>query len=184
MVAVTGDVVKKDALELPEAWNSWPQPIKLAIPGNHGDHSMAFRLLDQWQTTAPWAGVRQRCLFVCLGIKFTDDMRPWLLNVREQSAKEGLRAVVVLSHCRPRGTALDSLRQLSEKTPLLILHGDEHPKGFSGLEWRTPCDGEGVFRSNVCSSPPYREDGTAEKGLAHVIQLCSNGEFTAIKERG
>ena len=145
VVAVTGDVVKKHQLELPVNWDSWPQRMKWAVPGNHGDHSRAFTGLTRWQTGVPWCGEFAGVGFVCLGVGLSELDGLWLSSSPAQ-AVERSKAVVVLTHRRPRGNVLNSLRQFSGTRPLLILHGDEHPKGFPGTDWSTPASGEGVFR--------------------------------------
>lgn len=47
VVALTGDCVSTTCRQLPEEWNHWPQAFKLSVPGNHGDDSETFRLLDK-----------------------------------------------------------------------------------------------------------------------------------------
>lgn len=184
VVAVTGDVVSKSRLQLPAEWNSWPQRLKLAVPGNHGDHSQAFTKLTRWQTTVPWFGEFAGVLFICAGIALDDVGEKFWSDVQAHSDVLPLRAVVILSHFRPRGPFLSRCRQLGGSRLVLVLHGDEQPKRFSGIEWSVPADGERVFRSHVCSSPQYRPDRSVEKGIAHVIELHPEGSFTANKDQG
>ncbi len=82
---------------------------------------------------------------------------------------EGCRAVVVLCHYGP-GPSEDAkfaaaVREMLGCNFVLFLHGHEHPRDFTGTEWRTVVtDSSTVFRSKVCSSVSRR------RGLGHRIE--------------
>lgn len=181
VIAVTGDVLSKQNRKLPVEWNEWPQRLKLAVPGNHDD-AQAYADLTEWQTRTPWSGLFLNVMFVSCGFS-GDALRPVFWDDEGiKSAAADAKALVLLVHYRPSLATIDCCRQNSREVPLLILHGHEHPKGSSATEWEEM--GDGVYRSRVCSSGPYRPDGTADKGVAQKIEFGRDGVFRAQRVQG
>jgi hypothetical protein len=71
------------------------------------------------------------------------------------------------------------LNRFLDGRQLLILHGDEHPVGFSGHEWddSTVLQTKRIYRSNVCSSAKHC------RGVAHRISWDGN-RFSCATVRG
>ena len=47
VIALTGDVLSSTMEPLTATWNLWPHKLKLAVPGDHYDHSHAYDLLGK-----------------------------------------------------------------------------------------------------------------------------------------
>jgi len=164
VVALTGDVVSESNKQLPAAWDSWPQKLKLSVPGNHGDHSHAYDCLPSWCHNTPWARRLDELLFI--GLPLLEDRVDLELTARGIDQRN-TKGVVLLSHRHPK---LDpnhwltaSIMRFIDRRMLLILHGDEHPGDF-GTEWdESLLDGMPYTRSNACSAARRR------RGLANLI---------------
>lgn len=174
VVALTGDCTSKTCKQVPATWNSWPQQLKLAVPGNHDDDK-TFDALDSWTATKPpWVVRHQDLLILGLGsLKASPlgdciaicDCRDW----------QGINGLVVLCHYKPDFARNRDLLSLLQSLPgsgaVVWLHGDEHPGSFS-TEW----DESGFlgerkfFRSNVYSAADRR------RGIAHRIEW-KEGQF-------
>ena len=133
VVAHTGDCVSRFCDRLPSEWDEWPQRVKLSVPGNHGDHTNTFESLHTWIHWAPWVISVDDLLFLGLHLN-KDEWCSYLTKARSERADS--RAIVLLTHYRPPahdGTRFaHALADFVDGRELLILHGDEHPKGFSG----------------------------------------------------
>lgn len=172
VVALTGDCVSQSCQQVPQEWNSWPQALLLSVPGNH-DEPSTFDNLHSWICHPPWVERFEDLIFVGLASLRADSIRKEI-DARGCRGWEGCRGIVALSHNRPDfsiSTGLAAVLQAFIGSRVLLwLHGDEHPRGFSGAEW----DDSGqfgdttYFRSNVCSS------ATGCRGLGHRIEW--NGE--------
>jgi hypothetical protein len=168
VVALTGDCTSTHCKALPQDWNFWPQALLLSVPGNH-DKPETFANLPSWISNAPW--VERFEDLVLLGLASLDPtpLRQ-ALDAADCLAWEGCRAVVLLSHYRPKfdlHTGLEAiLTAFVGERPFLVLHGDEHPRDFCGAEWDVSGRfGDGTyFRSNICSSTSRR------RGIAHRIE--------------
>jgi hypothetical protein len=156
VVALTGDYVSTLNLQLPAEWDDWPQPVKLSVPGNHGNHSQAFARLSNWIHLAPWSYQVEDLLFIGLDLLSS---RCWEQFISDLSAHHQAHIVglVLLTHERPRPLIhtplFTALANMVDVSRLLILHGDDHPGQFQS-EWDDgeSFGGRSFFRSNVCSS--------------------------------
>lgn len=178
VVALTGDLVSTSCDTLPSHWDSWPQQFKLAVPGNHGDHSRAFQQLRTWVYQVPWRRRVQDLLFLGLGV----EPAHWPTSLaRAQFEREPSKGIVLVSHLHPLSQGRrwfgGVLRKYIEGRELLILHGDEHPRTFPGSVWDCSDQlfGRRIFRSHVCSSNP--------RGVGQRI-TWDGTTFTAREVRG
>lgn len=169
VIALTGDCVSPYTDHVPIEWDKWPQKLKLAVPGNHGDHSNAFSLLSTWVHPPPW--VRYFGDLAFIGLNMTSEAS-CISFVASVEIDADTAAVVVLSHNRVRRDLGACLSDLAGPRKLLLLHGDEHPA--EGVEWDVSgnFNGRKYYRSNVCSCT------SSCKGLAQIIEW-SNGSFAA-----
>src|SRR5215467_14587138 len=65
VIALTGDCTSSSAPQLSDALNSWPQKLKLSVPGNH-DFPDTFDLLPAWRHQTPWSATLDDILFIGL----------------------------------------------------------------------------------------------------------------------
>ncbi len=168
VVAVTGDCVSQSCDRVPAEWDDWPQELKLSVPGNH-DLPYTFDLLNSWYWHTPWARQFRDVLFVGLDSLLPHDIEKHLASVCCDSP----RAIALLCHERPRledAALADVLLAFIGSRRLLVLHGHEHPSGFSGAEWdESGRLGQNTYcRSKICSSVSSR------RGLCHLIEWSGN----------
>ena len=148
VIALTGDCVKKAAYQLPAEWSNWPQPVKLSVPGNHGDHTHAYDLLtsESWLHKTPWTKEVDDVLFVGIGC---GDWGEEIATQLKSLEYRNYSAVVWLTHHRVHPTADtqlgDFLRKSALGRKLLLLHGHKHafewddPSGFPGKAYWRSC---------------------------------------------
>jgi hypothetical protein len=159
VVAHTGDCLSTSCWCVRREWDDWPQRYKFAVPGNHFDHSVAFLLLKNWEWRTPWLVNIQDATFVGLGLASERTSEGYFGKL---VAPPGSRLIVLMSHQRLSVEDLEgSLSPLVDGRELLVLHGDEHPRGFDGCAWDDAGQvrGRRFFRSNVCSSAQPRGRG-------------------------
>ncbi|HWN08016.1 MAG TPA: metallophosphoesterase family protein [Pyrinomonadaceae bacterium] len=175
VVALTGDCTSKVTTQVPGEWDQWPQQLKLAVPGNH-DLLHTFDLLPSWVTRTPWTSRLDDVIF--LGIDSSIGLAEQLAQLRLEA--EGNAGVVLLSHQWPDFESLtEELCRFLAGRKLVVLHGHEHPKAFSGSLWEefVLVNGIGGYRSNVCSSV------SRMRGIANLI-IWESGQFECSEVQG
>lgn len=180
VLALTGDCTSRKAEQLPKHWNEWPQRLKLSVPGNH-DLPHTFDLLSQWEHDAPWVRRLNELIFIGVDTSKGFLSVPYQLD-RIRSDAAGGEAIILLSHRWP--TLYDKwvgevLGKFAGNRSLLILHGHEHPREFSGTMWEKSAKVGALTckRSKVCSSVSLR------RGLGHLI-IWENKQFKCSEVQG
>jgi len=180
VLAHTGDCLSDFSHQVPIEWDEWPQKVKLSIPGNHGDHSETFESHHNWIHKAPWHYLLADVLFI--GFDLERKRWPGYLEERKNLC-DGAKAIVLLSHWRPlvqrEPRFAQALAEFIGGREMLILHGHEHPKDFSGSDWDSEASfcGRRFYRSHVCSSV------SACRGVGHRI-TWNDQSFEYSKVRG
>jgi hypothetical protein len=137
VVAFTGDCASKLRQTVPQAWDTWPQSTKLAVPGNHC-LDISYAHLHSWITSPPFLRIAEGILFVGL-----NTAEGWAGGVNQLetlgSPSEPYGAVAVLSHRRPSSSELEpaasALARFVNRRPVLLMHGHDHPAPFEDPEW-------------------------------------------------
>ena len=155
VIALTGDC----AGVLPEHWDDWPQPLKLAVPGNH-DSPETFLHLASWIHNTPW--FRRHNDLAFLGIDTSDLSSPFgrleeQLDAFWDEDITGVSAFVLLTHQWPLDNEVNGASELPAKfidnRQLLVLDGHNHPRGTSWTE-NGKLGSITCFRSTVISCNP------------------------------
>src|SRR5260370_1135614 len=180
IIALTGDCTADTHKQLPTLWNQWPQTTKLAVPGNH-DLDNTFGLIDAWIYCTSWVTRVNGLVFVSLDTSTNFLLVQYQLD-RIRSRAAGGDAVVILYHRWPTANETwvgDRWREFAAGRTLLVLHGHEHPRQFSGSLWepRARLGTLTCYRSKVYSSTNGR------RGLSHVI-TWENQQFTYAAVQG
>jgi hypothetical protein len=186
VVAITGDW----AGILPDAWNEWPQKLKLSVPGNH-DSTETFARLCKWKCRTPWLVQDQERAFI--GVD-TSDLRNPFGTVEDQLEPfwndiANALAVVILTHQWPLKHETISIGRLLakfiENRRLLILDGHNHPRGTKWEDGATihevVCD-----RSTVISCKPPRGHAhliTWSSGVFHCEEIHGKDQRTRVHNR-
>jgi hypothetical protein len=75
VVAVTGDCFRWSNCEpLPDSWNTWPQRLKLSVPGNHdGKETFSSLRESEWDHRTPYISQMNDITFI--GLDTSKDLR-------------------------------------------------------------------------------------------------------------
>lgn len=167
VVALTGDCVSSSLRHVPKSWNVWPQPLLLAVPGNH-DKPDTYKELGNWQVDPPYARRFNELIFMGLSSPSKDEMAD-AIKASGCRKWKGCRGVAVLSHYCPKPAEVADLattvRDILDLSTILFLHGHEHPSDFSGSKWsESAADSTKIYFSHVYSGARGR------RGLGHRIE--------------
>lgn len=153
VVAFTGDATSKSESQLPRRWSDWPQPVKLAVPGNH-DEQCTFELLTGWKWRTPWSQQVEDLLFI--GVETECGHEEFCGKVADTTMVD-VAGLVILFHHYPCGDAGNSVSVAIERyapgIPVLVLHGHWHPRSQQYPEWKTDAKMGHIecFRSKIIS---------------------------------
>ena len=176
ILALTGDCTSSMLEKVPRLWNDYPQELKLAVPGNHDDEDV-FSSLTDWIHKTPWTTTYHELLFVGINTESqTQNLRQNMSAIDRKSIKQ-CEGVVLLAHDW-RQSIDDAVhhglvKDIRHNKPILILHGHDHPREFSGSYWSVPDKGQDqlMYKSHVCSSV------SRWRGLGHLI-VWKDGTFS------